>query len=62
MFRLVITVKRGSASGYPAAWTPYATIEQARAAAASALREERVLRVAIVRDVGSGVFVEWLDR
>ena len=62
MFRLVITVKRGSASGYPAAWTAYATIEQARAAAASVLREERVLRVAIVRDVGAGAFVEWLDR
>ena len=62
MFRLVITVKRGSASGFSAGWTPYATIEEARAAATAVLREERVLRVAIVRDVGAGAFVEWLDR
>ena len=49
-----------SATGYPASWTPYHTLEAARAAAAAVLREERVQRVAIV--VGSGAFVEWLDR
>lgn len=62
MFRLVITVKRGSASSYPAAWVQYASIEDARAAAAAVLREERVQRVMIVRDIASGSFVEWLDR
>ncbi len=62
MFRLVITVKRGSASTLPAAWTRYATIEDARAAAAATLREERVQRVMIVRDIGPGAFVEWFER
>lgn len=62
MFRLVITVKRGSASSYPAAWVRYATIEDARAGAVAVLREERVQRVMIVRDVASGTFVEWLER
>lgn len=62
MFRLVVTVKRGSASTYPAAWNRYASIEDAREAGAAALREERVQRVMIVRDVGPGSFVEWVDR
>ena len=62
MFRLVITVKRGSASSYPAAWSRYASIEDARAAGAAVVREERVQQVMIVEDVGSGSFVEWLDR
>jgi hypothetical protein len=62
MFRLVITVKRGSATSYPASWARYGSIEDARAGGAAALREERVQRVMIVRDIGSGSFVEWLDR
>ncbi len=62
MFSLVVTVKRGSASTYPAAWSRYASIEDARAAASALLREERVQRVMIVLDTASGSFVEWLDR
>lgn len=62
MFRLVITVKRGTASSFPAASQRYASLEEARAAAAVVSREERVQRVMIVRDTDSGVFVEWLDR
>ncbi len=62
MFRLVVTVKRGSASTYPAAAARYSSVEDARAAAAALLREERVQRVMIVRDLGSGSFVEWIDR
>jgi hypothetical protein len=62
MFRLVITVKRGSASPYPASWSRYASIEDARAAGAAVLREERVQCVMVVRDIGSGSFVEWLNR
>jgi hypothetical protein len=62
MFRLVVTVKRGSASTYPVAWSRYATIEDARAAATALLREERVQRVMIVLDIASGSFIEWLDR
>jgi hypothetical protein len=60
MFRLLITVKRGSASSLAATWVRHATIEAARAAATAALREERVQRVMIVRDNGPSKFVEWL--
>ena len=62
MFRLVVTVKRGSTLTYPAAWSRYPALEEARAATAAVLREERAQRVMIVRDDGSGSFVEWLDR
>lgn len=62
MFRLVVTVKRGSASTYPGAWTRFASIDDARAAAAGLLREERVQRVMVVRDTVSGSFVEWVER
>jgi hypothetical protein len=62
MFRLVITVRRGSASNLPGAWLPYATLEDARAAAAALLREERVLRVMIVLDALPMTFVEWRER
>jgi len=62
MFRLVTTMRRGSASGMPQAWARYASIETARAGAAELLREERVLRVMIVRNEVSGAYVEWCDR
>jgi hypothetical protein len=62
MFRLVTTVRRGSASNLPGAWLPYATLEDARAAAAALLREERVLRVMIVLDALPMTFVEWRER
>jgi hypothetical protein len=62
MFRLVTTMRRGSASGMPQAWARYASIETARAGAAELLREERVLRVMIVRNEVLGAFVEWCDR
>jgi hypothetical protein len=62
MFRLVATMRRGSASGLAAAWTPYPSMDAARAGAADLLREERVLRVMIVRNEIPQVFVEWLER
>jgi hypothetical protein len=62
MFRLVITVKRGSACPFSASWTRYPSIEDARAAAAAVLREERVQRVMIVRDIDPRGCVEWLER
>ena len=62
MFRLVINVRRGSASGMPGAWQHYATLEEARAAAAVLLRHERVARIAIVRNEAPPAFVEWRDR
>jgi hypothetical protein len=62
MFRLVTTVRRGSASNYPAAWARYETIEAARAGAASLLREDRVTTVMIVTNGLERSFVEWCAR
>jgi hypothetical protein len=62
MFRLITTVKRGSASTLPPTWVRYPTIEEARAAATALLREDRVQRVMIVSDETPGGFVEWRDR
>lgn len=62
MFRLVTTVRRGSASDLAAAWTLYPTLEAARLGAAALLREDRVLRVMIVRDEIPPTFVEWVER
>jgi hypothetical protein len=62
MFRLVPTMRRGSASGMPQAWARYASVEAARAGAAELLREDRVLRVMIVRNEIPQSFVEWLEQ
>jgi hypothetical protein len=62
MFRLVATTRRGSASGMPQAWARYSSLETARAGAAELLREERVLRVMIVRNEVPGAYVEWCDK
>lgn len=60
MFRLITTVRRGSASAYPAASARYGTLEAARIGAAALLREERVTAVMIVRNGLERAFVEWL--
>ena len=62
MFRLVATMRRGSSSGIPQAWARYASVEMARAGAAEMLREDRVLRVMIVRNEIPSAVVEWLER
>ncbi len=62
MFKLVATMRRGSSSGIPQAWARYATVEAARTGAAELLREDRILRVMIVRNEIPQAFVEWQDR
>ena len=62
MFKLVTTMRRGSSTGMPQAWARYATVESARLGAAELLREDRVLRVMVVRNDIPQVFVEWLER
>lgn len=62
MFKLVATMRRGSSSGLSPAWARYATVEAARAGAAELLREDRVLRVMIVRNEIPQALVEWLER
>jgi hypothetical protein len=62
MFKLVTTMRRGSSSGMPQAWARYASVEAARLGAAELLREDRVLRVMVVRNDIPQVFVEWMER
>jgi hypothetical protein len=62
MFRLIATVRRGTACDLPAAWAQYPTLEAARAGAAGLLGHERVHRVMIVRNELRPTFVEWCNR
>lgn len=62
MFRLITTVRRGTASDLAPAWARYPTIEAARAGASALLREDRVLRVMVVRNEIAREFVEWSER
>ena len=48
MFRLITTVRRGTASDLAAAWARYPSIEAARAGASALMREDRVLRVMVM--------------
>jgi hypothetical protein len=62
MFRLIATVRRGTASDLAPAWARYPSIEAARAGAAALLREDVVQRFMIVRNGIAATFVEWSDR
>jgi hypothetical protein len=62
MFRLIATMKRGSAANLAAAWPCYPTIEAARLGTTMLLRDDRVLRVMIVRNEVPPAFVEWTER
>lgn len=62
MFKLVVGVRRGSASGMAQAWARYPTIELARAAGSDLLKDERVLRVMVVRNIIPPAYVEWVER
>ena len=62
MFKLISTMRRGSSTGIAAAWARYPTIEAARLGTANVLRDDRVLRVMIVRNDIPMAFVEWAER
>ena len=62
MFKLITTMRRGSASGLAAAWARYPTIAAARIGVETLLRDERVLRVMIVRNEIPPAFVTWVER
>lgn len=62
MFKLITTMRRGSSTGFAAAWACYPTMEAARAGTAALLRDDRVLRVMVVRDEVPPAFVEWVER
>jgi hypothetical protein len=62
MFKLIATMRRGSSCMMPAAWARYGVIEAARTGAADLLRDDRVLRVMVVRNEVPPAFVEWVER
>lgn len=62
MFKLVATMRRGSASGLAAAYVGYPTIEAARLGAVTLFRDDRILRAMIVRSEVPPAFVEWAER
>jgi hypothetical protein len=55
-------MKRGSSSGMAAAWARYDTVDAARIGIATLFRDDRILRVMIVRDEAPPAFVEWVER
>jgi hypothetical protein len=62
MFKLITTMRRGSASGFAETSARYATVAAARLGTATLLRDDRVLRVMIVRNEVPPAFVEWAER
>lgn len=62
MFKLIATMRRGSASGIAAASTRYDTVDAARIGTAMLFRDDRILRAMIVRDEVPPAFVEWVVR
>lgn len=62
MFRLITTTRRGSAAAMPQAYARYAAIDAARAGGAELLRDDRVVRVMVVRNEIPPAFVEWIER
>jgi hypothetical protein len=62
MFGLIATMRRGSATDLPARWARYATVEDARVGTVSLFKDDRVMRVMIVRDEIPPSFVEWIER
>jgi hypothetical protein len=60
MFRLIATVKREVSSDLDEACVPYATLDEARAAARLLGHHELVTNVMITRDDVPPTFVEWV--
>ena len=58
MFKLIPTMRRGSSTGLAAAWARYPTLEAARLGTVTLLRDDRILRVSIVRNEVPPAFVE----
>jgi hypothetical protein len=62
VFKLISTMKRGSATDLAAGWARYPTVEAARLGTVTLLRDDRILRVMIVRNEVPPAFVEWVER
>jgi hypothetical protein len=62
MFKLIATMRRGSSTNLADAWVRYPTVEAARLGTTALLRDDRILRVMIVRNEIPMTFVEWAER
>jgi hypothetical protein len=62
MFKLIPTMRRGSATNLDGASARYPTMAAARLGIAALLRDDRILRVMIVRNEIPPAFVEWVER
>ena len=62
MFKLIPTMRRGSSSGMAEAWARYPSIAAARLGITTLFRDDRILRVMIVRNEIPPAFVEWAER
>ena len=50
MFKLIPTMRRGGSSNMPQAWARYATMADAHLGIATLLKDDRIVRVMIVRN------------
>ena len=62
MFKLITTMRRGTSTDLAAAYARYPTVEAARVGTNILLRDDRILRVMIVRNEIPPAFVEWVER
>jgi hypothetical protein len=62
MFKLIATMRRGTSTDLAAAYARYPTVDAARVGTTVLLRDERILRVMIVRNEIPPAFVEWVER
>lgn len=62
MFKLISTMRRGTSTALAAAYALYPTVDAARVGTTVLLRDDRILRVMIVRNEIPPAFVEWVER
>jgi hypothetical protein len=62
VFKLITTMRRGTSTDLAAAYARYPTVEAARVGTNILLRDDRILRVMIVRNEIPPAFVEWVER
>ena len=62
MSRFIATMRRGSVGVLAPAWARYPAFEAARAGGADLLRDDRVLRVMVLRSEIPKALVEWVER
>jgi hypothetical protein len=61
-FKLIATMRSGTATDLAAAWARYSPVAAARLGTTTLLRDDRILRVMIVRNEIPPAFVEWAER